>query len=245
MLNPKQLGLKLSLLLFLKIQQLEFEIQELNMQLSHQKSHYESKITLTNETCEERIKMMREDRDTLVRHHNEAKSALQTQIDMLSKQKNEIAVTSKQKLDEREREFETDLEKQRQSYRESIDRLKADYQEQIERLKRSHEAEKRSMMELGHQSNTIENVVGMIEGQARSLNEMQMKVERGHASNLREVEVQLRAKEELLKGDLKFCFFKLFSILTHFELTLDGSEQQQQQQQNSSREQIDAAAKRV
>lgn len=171
------------------------------MQLAHQKSHYESKIALTNETCEERVKMMREDRETLVRHHNEAKSALQTQIDMLEKQKNEILVNSKQKLEEREREFAGDLEKQRQSYREAVERLKADYDEQFERLKRSHEAEKRSMMQLGEQSNTIENVVGMIEGQARTLSEMHFKVERGHASNLKEVEVQLRAKEELLKGN--------------------------------------------
>ena len=176
------------------------------MQLAHQKTHYESKLALTSETCEERIKMMREDRETLVRHHNEAKTALQTQIDMLEKQKNEIAVVSKQKLDEREREFEADLAKQRHGYREAIERVKADYDEQLERLKRSHEAEKRSIAQLGEKSNTIENVVGMIEGQARSLSEMHMKVERGHASNLKEVEVQLRAKEELLKCKIYIIF---------------------------------------
>nr|BAJ98229.1 predicted protein [Hordeum vulgare subsp. vulgare] len=183
-----------------KIKQLEYENQELNMQLSNQKAHYEAQIAIINESHDQRVKMMREDRETLIKHQNEAKQALQAHINTLERQNNEAFTTYKQKLDEREREFEADLDKQRRLHREVAERLKADFTEQVEKLKRQKQVEVDSIMQIGVHSKSIENVVGKIEEQARTLDVMQQRVERGHVSNLVDVENQLKAKEEQLKA---------------------------------------------
>lgn len=154
----------------------EVESESLSHQLSHQKDQYEMKLALTVETCEERIKLSRKERESLVRQHTEEKTALETKIELMESQKYKIVRTSQQKL-------EADLVKQKKVYLKEIERLKADFYDQIEMLKKNHEVEKRSLSEMG------------------------MKVERGYENRLREVNDQLKAKDEVIKSNIFFLRF--------------------------------------
>lgn len=76
------------------------------------------KLKMTIETCEERLKLMRNDHEILSQHQKEQIAAL-----------------------------ESELAKQRNVGRQEISRLRAEYDNKIERLKQRHEAEKKSIID--------------------------------------------------------------------------------------------------
>lgn len=174
------------------------------MQLQHNKTHYELQIKLTQESCDNRLQAMKEDKENMIKHYKEEKQSLQDQIERIERDKSETSANYKQKLDERQREFDAELDKMRQIQKETIENLKLDHEEVINRIRKLKDTEIDAALASRSHTRTIESAINMIEFNAKSLDEISQRVERGHLTNLSETENQIRKKENELK-----CMFSV------------------------------------
>lgn len=170
------------------------ENAELNMKISNQKAQYDIQMQMISESCEQRIKIMREDRETLIKHHNEAVQSLQAYIEDLEKQKNEAFAEYKSKMKNKEKEFDQESERIKHANKVMIERLKDEYEEKLERLKKQKEEEIMKVI----QFKSVDSLVGHIDRQTKALVGVKPDADQAHMTN--GVASQYYAKEELLRG---------------------------------------------
>ena len=182
-----------------KIKQLEYENQDLHMQLQHNKAHYELQIQLIQDSCENRLRMVKEDRENSLRHFKEEKDILQNHIDLIEKEKHELSNMYKRKTDDMQKECDMEIEKLRHIQREAIESLKHEHENVLNRVKQMKETELNAAISATSHTRTIESVLNLIEDNTKNLDDLSQKVQMGHMINMNEHEVQLRNKEEQLK----------------------------------------------
>jgi Fas-binding factor 1 len=197
-----------------KIKQLEYENQDLHLQLQHNKAHHELQIQLIQDGYEERIRVMKEDRENSMKQLREEKDSLKGHIELIEKEKQELSHIYKRKLDESQREYDAEVERLRQLQRDSIDKLKDEHEEVIKRIKKFKETELNAAMSATSHTRTIESVLNLIEDNTKNLDSLNQKVEKGHMNNLSDFEAQLKNKKEQLR---RKCFF-LKNLLQNYIL---------------------------
>ena len=121
--------------LYQKIKQLEYENQDLKMQLQHNKTHSELQIQLSKESCENQLRMIKDDRENGLRLFKEEKEILQNHIDFVEKEKLEMSNVYKRKLEDTHKECDMEIEKLRQIQREAVRQLKEDHEDAIKRIR--------------------------------------------------------------------------------------------------------------
>lgn len=192
----------------------------LTMQLQHNKAHYELQLQLKTDSCENQIRMIKEDRENGARLFKEEKELLQSHIDQIEKEKQETSAMYKRKMEEAQKECDSEIEKLRQLQRESVRILKEDHEDAIKRIRQMKDNELEAAMSATAHTKTIESVLNLIEDNTKSLDGISQKVQMGHMVNLSEHEIQIRKKEESLKSKtfLKFnlFFFKIIDVLRLF-----------------------------
>lgn len=186
--------------IYQKIKQLDYENQDLKMQLQHNKAHYELQLQLSKESCDNQIRMIKEDRENGLRLFKEEKEILQNHIDYVEKEKLEMSNVYKRKLEDTQKECDMEIEKLRQIQRDAVRVLKEDHEDAIKRVKQMKESELEAAMSATAHSRTIESVLTLIEDNTKNLDGLSQKVHMGHMVNLSEHDVQIRNKEENLKS---------------------------------------------
>ena len=186
--------------LYQKIKQLEYENQDLQLQLQHNKAHYELQLQLMQESCENRLRMVKEDRENSLRLFKEEKEMLQNHVDLIEKEKHEITAVYKRKIEDTQKESDLEIEKLRQIQRETIKTLKEDHEDALRRVKQMKETELDAAMAATAHTRTIESVLNLIEDNTKNLDGLSQKVQLGHMINLSEHEIQIRNKEENIKS---------------------------------------------
>lgn len=171
------------------------------MQLTHNKAHYELQIQLNTESCDNRLRMLKEDRENGLRLFKEEKEILQNHIDLIEKEKHEMTAVYKRKTEETQKECDMEIEKLREIQRESVKILKEDHEDAIKRLRQLKDTELDAAMSATAHTRTIESVLNLIEDNTKNLDGLSQKVQMGHMVNLSEHEIQIRSKEENLKGN--------------------------------------------
>ncbi len=169
------------------------------MQLHHSRAHNDLQIQLIQEGYENRIKMMRQDQENHLIHLREGKQALQNHIDLIEKEKQDMAQVYKRKSDEIQSECSAEMDKLRQIQREVIERLKDEHEQAISRVKHLKDTEVDAAMAASSHTRTIESVLNLIEDNTKNLDGLSQKVQMGHLVNLNEHEIKLKNKEEQLK----------------------------------------------
>lgn len=89
----------------------------INVTLLNSKKNYEQQLALMNEKCEHRVRMMHDERESLVRCHNDKMKEL---LDNMERQKNAAANEYDRKWNEREVEFRENIDKQKFAYEEKV-----------------------------------------------------------------------------------------------------------------------------
>jgi Fas-binding factor 1 len=196
--------------LYQKIKQLEYENQDLKMQLQHNKTHSELQIQLSKESCENQLRMIKDDRENGLRLFKEEKEILQNHIDFVEKEKLEMSNVYKRKLEDTHKECDMEIEKLRQIQREAVRQLKEDHEDAIKRIRQMKDTELEAAMSATAHSRTIESVLNLIEDNTKNLDGLSQKVQMGHMINLSEHEIQIRNKEENLKSNLLILNVYLF-----------------------------------
>ena len=184
----------------MKLKHLESENMNLNMQLNHNKAHYDLQIQLKTESCENQIRMIKEDRENGARLFKDEKDILQSHIEILEKEKHEMSNACKRKIDEAQTDCDQEIDKIRHLQRESVRILKEDHDDAIKRIRQMKETELEAAMSATAHTRTIETVLNLIEDNTKNLDGISQKVQMGHMVNLSEHEIQMRKKEESLKG---------------------------------------------
>jgi Fas-binding factor 1 len=144
--------------------------------------------------------MLKEDRDNSMRLFKEEKDSMQTHIDLIEKEKQQLAGVYKKKSDDMQKEFDMETERLRQLQRDTIEKLKQDHDDALKRVKYMKDTEIDAAMAATSHSRTIESVLNLIEDNTKNLDGLSEKVKMGHMINLNEHEVQIRNKEEYLKS---------------------------------------------
>jgi Fas-binding factor 1 len=188
--------------MFQKIKQLEYENQDLHMQLQHNKAHYELQIQLIQDSCENRLNMMREDRDTYQRHFKEEKEILQNHIDLIEREKHELFSSYKKKSESKQDEFEYEMDRLKETHRQTLETIRTEHDDIVKRLKQMKDTEISSALSASTHTKTIEGVLNLLEDNTKNLDGLSQKVQMGHMMNLNEVEVQIRNKEQKLKSNV-------------------------------------------
>lgn len=189
-----------------KIKQLEYENQDLHMQLQHNKAHYELQIQLIQDGYEERIRVMKEDRENATRQFKEEKDSLKSHLEQVEKEKQELALSYKRKLDENQREYEAEMDRMKQIQRDAVEKLRDEHEEVVKRIKKFKETEVSAAMSATSHTRTIEGVIGLIEDNAKNLDSLSQRVQLGHTMNLSDVEAQIKNKQDQLR--CRFFFLK-------------------------------------
>ena len=177
------------------------------MQLTHNKAHYELQLQLNTESCDNRLRMIKEDRENGLRLFKEEKEILQNHIDLIEKEKHEMTANYKRKMEDTQKECDQEIEKLRDIQRESVKILKEDHEDAIKRLRQLKDTELDAAMSATAHTRTIESVLNLIEDNTKNLDGLSQKVQQGHMVNLSEHEIQIRSKQENLKGNLKASLY--------------------------------------
>ena len=143
--------------------------------------------------------MMKEDNENSLNQFKESKQALQNHIDLIEKEKQEMANIYKRKTDDIQNECTMELDKLRHIQRDVIERLKEEHEQALNRVKHLKDTELDAAMAASTHTRTIESVLNLIEDNTKNLNGLSQKVQMGHMINLNEHEIQLKNKEEQLK----------------------------------------------
>ena len=142
---------------------------------------------------------MKEDHENSLNQFKESKQALQNHIDLIEKEKQEMANIYKRKTDDIQNECTMELDKLRHIQRDVIERLKEEHEQALNRVKHLKDTELDAAMAASTHTRTIESVLNLIEDNTKNLNGLSQKVQMGHMINLNEHEIQLKNKEEQLK----------------------------------------------
>jgi Fas-binding factor 1 len=169
------------------------------MQLQHNKAHFELQIQLIQDGYEERMRVMKEDRENSLKQFKEEKESLKTHIEVIEKEKQELASVYKRKMDENQHEYDSEIERLRQIQRQSVDKLKEEHDEVVKRIKKFKETELHAAMSATSHTRTIESVLNLIEDNTKNLDNLNQRVQQGHMINLSEAEVQLKNKQDELR----------------------------------------------
>lgn len=182
-----------------KLKNLEYENQDLKLQLEHNRSNYELQLKLIKESCDNQVHMLKQDRENSLKLYKEEKEILQNHIDIIEKEKLDLSNVYKQKLDDKHKEFDMEIEKLKKFHKIAIENLKEENEQIVERIKRLKETEISAAISANSHTKTLESVISLIEDNTKNLDNISHKVQMGHMVNLNEHEIHIRNKEEQLK----------------------------------------------
>ena len=196
-----------------KIKHLEYENQDLRLQVEHNRSNFELQLKLMKDSCESQIKILKDDREKSFKLFRDEKETLQNHIDLIEKEKLDLTNVYKQKLDDKQKEFDIEMEKLKQLHRVALNNIKEENEQIIDRIKHLKETELSAAIAANSHGKTLESVISLIEDNTKSLDNISHKVKMEHVVNINEHQVQLRNKEEQLKRMLSLIIKKFMQLV--------------------------------
>ncbi|CAF0756317.1 unnamed protein product [Brachionus calyciflorus] len=182
-----------------RIKQLEYENQDLKLQLEHTKTNSDLQIQLIKDSCDNQVKMLKQDRENGLKLFKEEKEILQNHIDLIEKEKLDLSNVYKLKLDDKQKEFDMEIDKLKQLHKVALANLKEEHEEFVNRIKRLKENEISAAIAANSHTRTLENVISLIEDNTKNLDSISHKVQMDHMVNMNEHDLQIRNKEEKLR----------------------------------------------